>query len=126
MRHTVLVIPASEGEVRHVAGPAGVRGDWWAPYSVLGGFPIRMDGLRAIVWSGSFAQVESGGLFDEDPRTWGPKGWAALHKALAKLAYSPERMAIRPHVRHVVSDTPGCKRLLESEETVSLETFSTR
>jgi hypothetical protein len=115
MKHTVLAIPDGVSNVRHVAGlPPDVKfAPIWSGRSLLGS-PGSEDGLRReIVWSGSYAELEGGGVFDDDPRTWGPKGWDALRLRVA--AEIQGSVAIRPHAKHVVSDVPGCRRLLDSE-----------
>lgn len=56
-------------------------------------------------------------MFDEDWRTWGAKGWDALERGVVELGgegTSESGLLVRPHARHVVSDLPGCKRMLES------------
>lgn len=69
-----------------------------------------------VHWSGSLAELDepAGGLFDEDPRTWGTRGWAALDAALAEVLAGIPSVVIRPHARHVVSDIPGCARVLRA------------
>ena len=79
---------------------------------MLGGLSQAKAEVRRIAWSGSFAEIEGGGMFDDDPRTWGPKGWGALEERAAGL--EGPGVLVRPHARHVVSDVPGCRRLLES------------
>ena len=66
-------------------------------------------GIR-VCWSGSMAELDGGGLFAEDPRTWGSKGWSALEAAV-----SGRTLCLRPHARHVVSDVPGCRKVLAAE-----------
>ena len=111
MRHTVLEIPHGGGEVRHVDGPAPVGAAMrWNGRSLLGAGASEI-ASGEIVWSGSYAEVDGGGTFDEDPRTWGVKGWDALR---ARVESGERGVVVRPHARHVVSDVPGCRRLLES------------
>lgn len=120
MRHTVLVIPEGGGELWHAAGPAiAGSGATWSARSLLSaeaGANTRT--TREIVWSGSFAEVEGGGLFDEDPRTWGIKGWDAMRERIEARGGAGNGLVIRSHARHVVSDVPGCRRLLESSWSV--------
>lgn len=113
MRHTVLVIPEGGGELWHAAGPA-ISGEAlrWSGRSLLGSTGVAV-ARNEIVWSGSFAEVEGGGVFDEDPRTWGVKGWDAMRERV-EACDGGSGVVIRPHARHVVSDVPGCRRLLES------------
>lgn len=65
---------------------------------------------RIIIWSGSLGDS----LFDDDPRTWSPRGWAALADACASisrdLAGSRCTVCFRTHARHVLSDLPSCAR----------------
>jgi hypothetical protein len=115
MRHTVLAIPDGIGDLRHIAGAPLTEKfpPIWTGRSLLG-VPGGEDGLRReVVWSGSFAELDGGGAFDDDPRTWGPKGWEALRARVE--AEIKDSVAIRPHARHVVSDIPGCRRLIQSE-----------
>jgi hypothetical protein len=79
------------------------------PAAVLG------DHAPAIAWSGSFAEAGGGGLFEEDPRTWAAPGWAALEAACRKLHRAPGSLLLRPHFRHVISDIPSCRRLLDAD-----------
>lgn len=111
MRHTLLAIPEGGGELRHVGGPEPVGAmATWNGQSLLGA-SVRGITSSEIVWSGSYAEVEGGGVFEEDPRTWGAKGWDVLR---ARVESCERDLVIRPHARHVVSDVPGCRRLLES------------
>ncbi len=56
------------------------------------------------------------GLFDADPRTWGPRGWAALHAACDAAAPALEAggrvLVLRTHARHVLSDPRACVKFL--------------
>jgi hypothetical protein len=110
------------GDLRVVRESAGraprVR---WEATSILARFARGVphgvsadEGAEAMLWSGSSAEVDGGGAFDEDPRTWGPKGWAALEEAVRAMP-GRGRVWVRPHARHVVSDIPGVRRLLEAE-----------
>lgn len=111
MRHTVLEIPDGGGKVRHVHGPAPVGAAiCWRGRSLLGASAGEI-ASGEVVWSGSYAEVEGGAVFDEDPRTWGAKGWDALR---TRVESGERGVVIRPHARHVVSDVPGCRRLLET------------
>lgn len=68
-------------------------------------------GGPAVVYSGSLAEIEGGGLFDAHPGTWGPRGWAAMEGACERAARGSACVfAVRPHARHVVSDVPGVRR----------------
>lgn len=105
---------------------------------------VRSDGAEHAVWawSGSFAQVSddederddaradgddapAGGdlrLFADDPRTWLGPGWSALEAGLArglKIVGAGE-LWIRPHARHVISDGPSVRRLVERQPRVRL------
>lgn len=66
-----------------------------------------------VRWSGSVAELDGGGVFEADPRTWGPKGWEALEGAVG--GRDGGRVVLRPHARHVVSDVPGCRKVLGAE-----------
>ncbi|MFN0010329.1 MAG: hypothetical protein ACKVS8_01665 [Phycisphaerales bacterium] len=65
-----------------------------------------------IAWSGSMGE----GLFEADPRTWGPRGWAALHAACDAAAPGLEAsrrvLVLRTHARHVLSDPRACVKFL--------------
>lgn len=64
-----------------------------------------------VVFTGSLAETEGGGLFDAHPGTWGARGWAALEDACVRaMNESAREFVIRPHARHVVSDLPGIRR----------------
>ena len=124
MRHTVLAIREGEGELRHVAGPPSPSRPRqtfdmvWTNRSLLGSRAASGDGLRReIVWSGSYAEVDGGGMFDEDPRTWGPRAWDELGARVGREVYGG--VVIRPHAKHVVSDVPGCRRLIESDWAIA-------
>lgn len=81
-----------------------------AEMSLLAGLRVR-EGEATLCWSGSFAEVEGGGAesrFEDDPRTWGSKGWACLAAAMKAAS----AVIVRPHARHVVSDGPSLKRFL--------------
>lgn len=115
MRHRVVVIPEREGAVRLAEGAwrAGEEAMWWSGRSILGSTAIFADAaLRVVAWSGSYAEVEGGGMFEDDPRTWGDRGWSELRERV--LSAPPGSVVVRPHARHVVSDVPGCLRLLDS------------
>lgn len=125
MARTFMVIPEVSGPVR-IDGLA--RGPMLARWDVSAlGAPesLRSGGLEPATtlatWSGSYAELEGGGLFEDDPRTWGPKGWAALESAVKALRDANVRLCLRPHARHVVSDPIGCRRLLEAEWAANLE-----
>jgi hypothetical protein len=107
----LLVLPAGRGAVVTPQGqPAGL---WVEPdASLLASATPVPDGLVPVCWSGSLAQIDGGTLFDEHPTTWGPRGWAALERACAVFT-GP--VCLRPYARHVLSDVPGCKRLLSQE-----------
>lgn len=115
MARTYVDIPEVSGVVRGGSqGPMAARFD----VSVLGAcdeVARSADGGAIVVtWSGSFAEMEGGGLFEDDPRTWGPKGWSELEERVRRLRDAGVRVCLRPHARHVVSDPVGCRRLLEA------------
>jgi len=80
-------------------------------------------GVRVVAWSGSMADE----LFGEDPRTWGPAGWAALDAACERaapvLAERGATMALRTHARHVLSDVPSCERFVRERRGRHGEVF---
>lgn len=120
MQRETLLIPGSAGEIRAERGsrPWG----YWCDRSVLSfkaGEPPVIAGLPTVAWTGSLAELEGGGLFEDDPRTWGPKGWAALEEACLRLAAAGHRVTLRPHHRHIISDIPSCKRFIESNLAAS-------
>jgi hypothetical protein len=67
---------------------------------------------RMIAWSGTLAAEP----FGDDPRTWGPAGWAALGEACERLAPVLHNegavLVLRTHARHVLSDVPSCIRFV--------------
>jgi hypothetical protein len=91
--------------------PGGVLRHAWPGGSLLSGREGSDEVAGGVVWTGSMAELDGGGLFDAHPRTWGTAGWAALEAAAAGIAsQSKAALAIRPHARHVVSDIPGIRR----------------
>lgn len=122
VERTVRLFPAGTGEIRVIAGNATERWMNLVEASVLSpaasGVPeqiaqVTRDGGYAVIWSGSHAQLDGGELFEDDPRTWGPKGWQALESGLAALGNQARGVIVRTHARHVVGDVPGCKRFLD-------------
>jgi hypothetical protein len=70
-----------------------------------------------VVWSGWLtdefeAEAER---FVHDPRLWQPAAWSMLIDRLRALAPigvgTGQRLLIRPHARHIVSDIPACLKL---------------
>lgn len=88
-----------------VLAPGNPLGDEWA-------LPQRDDVDLLVAWSGT----PGGGLFEASPLTWMPAGRAALDAFCQRLAPQLEqrgqRLAFRPHARHVLSDEPSCVRFL--------------
>jgi hypothetical protein len=116
MHRETLLIPGSSGEIR--AQRDSRPWAFWSAASVLSfkpeASPAPDPALPILLWSGSLAELIGGNLFDDDPHTWGPKGWSAIEHACTRL--SPGRQLIlRPHHRQVISDIPSCKRLLECD-----------
>lgn len=73
--------------------------------------PHNAEPTRIVAWTGSYAELDGGGPFDADPRTWGAAGWSALELACAAATEDANvTVLIRPHARHVVSDVPGIRR----------------
>lgn len=123
-----MVIPEVFGPVRIdglARAPMLAR---WDVSALAARETLRSAGLEPATvlatWSGSYAQLDGGGLFDDDPRTWGPKGWTALEdsvRALCDARSGGGHLCLRPHARHVLSDPIGCRRLLEAEWAAEVE-----
>jgi hypothetical protein len=68
-------------------------------------------GADLVAWSGGLGD----NLFEPDPRTWLPGGWerlrARLDHALPTLLGRGQRLFLRTHARHVISDGPSSARL---------------
>lgn len=112
----MLLIPGDSGEIRAQRGSGAWA--WWAAASVLSFKPDDArspNALPILAWSGSLGELEGDSLFDDNPRTWGPKGWLALEHASTRLLGLGLKLILRPHHRHVISDIPSCKRLLECD-----------
>lgn len=123
----VCFLPEAGGEtdprriVRLAAADAGggvPTNAWWAApgWSLLSGEPLPAglpDGATVIVWSGTLAGAGEG-LWEADPRTWGPVGRQALDESCKRMLPEIERrgirLCIRPHARHVLSDGPSINR----------------
>lgn len=92
------------------------KGACWAvlaPRSLLSPASVPIDAAasnRVVTYSGSYAELEGGDLFEAHPRTWGPPGWDRLAEACDRVmsAHTGE-IILRPHARHVVSDVPGIR-----------------
>ncbi|HMN40295.1 MAG TPA: hypothetical protein PKE29_05580 [Phycisphaerales bacterium] len=114
-----MVIPRGPGDICARDGSGGAWRATWLDRSLIGIAASDerdlLDNRRSMVWSGSFAESRGGGLFDEDPRTWGRAGWTELESACHRLSITNAQVLVRPHFRHVISDVPSCRRLLESE-----------
>ncbi|MGH7133875.1 MAG: hypothetical protein ACREJO_18250 [Phycisphaerales bacterium] len=101
---------------------AGDRSAWghWMPGNVLDAgwaLPQEMDGSeRVVAWSGTVAE----GMFEADPRTWGPRGQEGLKARCDGLMHElVERgitLAMRPHARHVLGDAHRCALFLAWRE----------
>ncbi len=113
-----LVIPRDAGDIC-AAGPTPAWRATWLGQSVLSlvndSSGARSKGPQVIAWSGSFAETDGGELFDEDPRTWAAPGWSALESVCRRLAAPSGTLLLRPHARHVVSDVPSCRKLLDAQ-----------
>lgn len=79
------------GNLLEEAPPAGPLVSW-------SGWAGEQPGLTGGVWSAAF-------------ETWGPAGRAAFDKRIDALAGRTDRVLIRPHARHVVSDIPSVATL---------------
>lgn len=77
---------------------------------------VGENGARAVIWSGSYAEVEFGSAerFEADPRTWSATGWAKLDAFCELLASAGAACVFRTHARHVLSDVPGCAKFLQT------------
>lgn len=68
---------------------------------------------HVVVWSGN----SHGGSFERDPRIWSPQVRARLVERCAslqdQLRDTPNRVIVRSHCRHVVSDLPACRWFCE-------------
>jgi hypothetical protein len=89
-------------------GQGGANGSRAGVHHGLEALPA---GATLVAWSGGLGDA----LFEADPRTWGPAGWRALEAGLAALEpvlrARGQRLWLRPHARHVLSDPPACRRL---------------
>ena len=89
---------------------------WWTGASLVGGVSWDQgNGRPRAVWSGSAAELDRGGMFEADPRTWSARGWAALEGVCGRIRAEGAESGIgevwiRPHARHVLSDVPSCSR----------------
>ena len=89
--------------------------DAWAS---VGGVLPRVHAIAC--WSGGGGgdhEEERPGLFDADPRSWGPAGLAALSSfvdgvVLPSLRRSSARLWLRPHARHVLCDSVRAERFV--------------
>lgn len=74
----------------------------------------------AVMWSGWLASGESGGV-----GTWGPAGRRAFDQWCTHLkqtlAVSGGNVWVRPHARHVLSDTPSCADFLRRHASAQLK-----
>ncbi|MEO1278799.1 MAG: hypothetical protein AAFV77_07585 [Planctomycetota bacterium] len=91
--------------------------------------PMPGTGHTVVAWSGWFdedAQPESG-VFHHDPRTWAGEGWERLEmrldEVLPQFEAADARLLMRPHVRHVVSDAPSIRKVLERFDSPALGIF---
>lgn len=114
MQRTFVDIPENSGPIRTTLGDMIARWDTSVLASADEITRSGAGGSIVVTWSGSYAQHEGGALFDDDPRTWGPKGWGALEEAVGRIAGAGIRLCLRPHARHVLSDPVGCRRLLQA------------
>ena len=82
--------------------------------SLLGGAKPA-DGA-AVVWSGSMAEMDGGGMFERDPRNWGAAGWEALDRAGEGwiALRGAGSLIVRTHAAHVVSDGPSAVRFAKT------------
>jgi len=75
--------------------------------------PMDLPGNHVMTWSGTLADE----LFASHPATWSGQGRDALDRfcdgARAALIASGRRLLLRPHARHVLSDTPSTMAFLD-------------
>lgn len=107
-----VVRPGTQGSEALVA-----PGNLLAP----GGLPAPRGGCkRMLAWSGWVDDDPAGGMFARTAATWGPSAWAGLTAAcdrlVPELAAGGAELCIRPHARHVLSDTQRCLTFLRSRE----------
>lgn len=81
----------------------------------------RMDGsVTAVRWSGWLPSAENGGV-----PTWGPAGRRAFDQWCTRLtqtlAEAGGSVWVRPHARHVLSDTPSCADFLRRHASAHLK-----
>lgn len=69
-----------------------------------------------ICWSGWLGAADPGaGWFERSPGQWLPSARQTWDRAAADLD-RVERMVLRPHARHLLSDGPGCLQWLRQQE----------
>jgi hypothetical protein len=75
---------------------------------------------HVVVWSGNSEGVS----FERDPRVWMPdvreRFVAMCERIDSELAGTPNRVIVRTHCRHVLSDLPACRWFCEQIRTKSL------
>ncbi len=80
-----------------------------------------------VVWSGTMAEMGDG--FAADPRNWSAAAWGLLREALTQMlaslsgsqtpSHNKDRILVRTHAGHIVSDIPSCVRFLELAREVN-------
>jgi len=92
--------------------PDNPLGESWA-------LPARDDVELIVAWSG-VPGASNEELFEPNPLTWMPAGRTALDELCARLGpileSRDQRLAFRPHARHVLSDEPSCLQFLTDYE----------
>ncbi|MBX9737189.1 MAG: hypothetical protein K2X32_09710 [Phycisphaerales bacterium] len=87
---------------------------------------LAPDGAPVACWSGTGQSGDDpAGLFDADPRSWGPAALAALtsfvdDRVLPEIARSAGQLWLRPHARHVLCDSVRAERFVVPRATRGL------
>lgn len=132
MRAEFMVIPGADGPVLRIDAATHARREAGRVVegSILGctatGVPLKLPATGAMpvfCWSGSYAERDGGSLFDEDPRTWGPKGWAALESGVQMMGERRREVVIRTHARHVLSDAPSVRCFVHASWASGVKVF---
>ncbi len=124
MRVFVLPLDGSAGPIAAVDGgaPLGL----WTVRTLIGTYAVSKAMLRGgdadaparvAMWSGGLGEGEvQSDLFEADPRTWMSAGREAFAEGLERAAQAIRSrggtICLRPHARHVLSDTPSLRTLL--------------
>lgn len=124
MRVFVLPLEGSSGPIAAVDGgePLG----FWSARTLIGPHAVSEAGVsglassaltRIALWSGGVGEGDDAeAMFEPDPRTWMSAGRdafaAGLERAAKWASAHGSTICLRPHARHVLSDTPSLRTLL--------------